>query len=81
MSCSRTCAVLVSVELDCLIFNIYMSCDNKNNITEYTSVWETIIDTCEKLATKTDIHIQVGDALCFVMMGSYPISDLYPISE
>ncbi len=50
MSNSRLCALQICIESKCfLIFNVYMPCDVANNIDEYTSVWEQIIDTCEKL--------------------------------
>ncbi len=49
MSTNRVCAVSVCMDsFEFILFNVYMPCDNVTNIDEYTSVWNEIIDVCDK---------------------------------
>jgi exonuclease III len=49
LSSTRLCAVLVVMD-SCtfIIFNVYMPCDSRSNMSLYMSVWEEIINTCDQ---------------------------------
>lgn len=49
MSSKRVCAVSVHMDKHAFIlFNVYMPCDNPNNLNEYVSVWADIMSICEQ---------------------------------